>query len=442
MDPNQNSTPNSEEQNQPIVINPQPADVVQPESTPVPEAPKVNDVMAPVAPAPVTDSSDVAQPASPAMPESDVPATEVAAEAEPSQSADTTSDVLAAPVQPELPKKRKSKVKLLVIIIIAVLVLLGASAGAYFGVILPNKPENKLMSAFMHMADQTQTTTTGKIDYQGKGDGASAVAIDYTLLTNADTKQFSLTGDVGVSGVSVPFDARYVEENMYMKVSGLESIGKLLGGVGGEETTQQLGETFSSVNDKWFVIDRSMMQGSEESKCSLAVDLKLNDDDMDKIYQAYKKHPIFAIKGQSAADVSGVSTTKFELDPASSDVAKSFAKEIESISIIDNLKKCTQAANDKSLDDATDDLAQNQENAQIFVYVTADNQMKKLEVVTEDDAYKATVSAEFAFGEVKIEKPADAKPVQELLGLLMGGISLDQGMTDGSESGVLDAISL
>lgn len=351
---------------------------------------------------------------------------------------------------PSATKKSKSKLKLLLLAVVAILVIAGASAGAYFGVILPNKPEAKVFQGFMHLADQTKLMTKGRIDVENKKSSSAvkAVAIDYTMQGDSEAKAFDLSTKIGVMGITIPMDMRYIEEDMYIKVSGLESLIKVAssGSPNSLDDSPEAKQIINEIDDKWFVINRSLIQESTEASCTASVDLKLTDEDLKKIEEAYRKNPLFSVKSQSEADVDGTKTTKFELDPTDEESANNFGKEIESITIIENLKKCLGESNLTDSADSTSAATTGESKPQLFVYLTDDKQIKKLEILSDEDEMKMSFTAIFDYGNVTIQKPEDAKPLQDLLTMLMGDSAMP-GMTNSSSGAGLggdlfDAINL
>lgn len=464
MDEKQNSTTPNSTGPQPTVINPS-TESTEASSTPI-ASPSVSvPSESPAVPAPPKTPSE---PAAPVTPDVVSPAQSQSSETKPSVVVSTVPETEKVPLSspdatqpPQVPqnaplaatpaaKQGRSKLKLLLIALVGILLLAGASAGAYFGVIIPNKPEHKLLQGFLHLAEQTKLTTKGKIDISLKDDSSpvKSIAIDYTAQSDTEAKHFDVSSKVGVMGVTVPFDMRYVEEDVYLKVAGIDGLVKAFSS--GGATAPQAGSQFESVakqiDDKWFVINRSLLQESEETSCSLATDWKLTDEDMDKIKNAYRKNPLFTVKGQSDADVDGVKTTKFEVDPASEETAKNFGKDVESLSIVENLKKCTKDSNSADVQEKTDELAEEQDKAQIFVYLTRDKKIKKLEIIVDNEGTKANITAIFDHGVADIQKPEDARPIQDLMAILMTGSGMPD-MTNTSSgaglgTGLFDAISL
>lgn len=313
--------------------------------------------------------------------------------------------------------KLAGRKKLLAIIALVIVVIGGVGAAAYYGVIVPNKPQNKLVTALTNLTKQESMHIDGKIDYADKRSGGQSFSMDFAIDSDLAKQQLGLSGDLGVKGASILYDLRYIDKNIYIKVGGLDGISSILGS---NPQAAQYGALLSRINNKWYVVDRSLIQASPEASCSADVSWMLTDDDRDKIKAAYEKYPLFTIKGQTSADVDGVATTKMELDPGSDETAQSFGKELESLSMISKFKEC--AKNTGAGDQFNNDQADSEDSkGKFFVYITSDKQVKKIELSADDETLKVAISLTFDFKDVVIEKPEGALPFQEILGGLYSG---------------------
>src|SRR5262245_9196840 len=70
-----------------------------------------------------------------------------------------------------LPPKKGGKFKKVALVLGAVLIVGGASAAAYVGVILPNKPENVLKQALVNSSQETQVSYKGTVEGNTSKDG-------------------------------------------------------------------------------------------------------------------------------------------------------------------------------------------------------------------------------------------------------------------------------
>lgn len=315
----------------------------------------------------------------------------------------------------------KGRKKLLLCVVLVLVMLAGASATAYYTLVLPNKPDNKLLKAFTKLAGQNQVTVTSKIDYQDKKatSGIKGFTLDFDTGIDLDKTLVGISGKVGVSGTQFPFEMRVVDENIYLKVSGLGSIDNLL--PPGSENDKYL-QTLATLNDQWFVIDRSFSRQMDQSNsCSSSLTFdksNFSEDDINKIKDAYKKHSPLKVKSTSSEQVDGVSTTKMELESADSGTLKKFVDELKSVGSISKLNKCLESA---GVDTAVDQKVKpTNVNYKVHAFVTNDKQLKRLTVEAEDDTRKFNMTFDFSDQIDNVTKPEGAKPIQDLLGGLLG----------------------
>ncbi len=168
-----------------------------------------------------------------------------------------------------------NKKKLLVGITAAVIILLGGSAAAYFGSVVPNKPENvwkkslentgKGYDKLVEYADKKKDTKGGKLTGDYKIDAGGMVA-DGTIESKYDEKTSDSKITLGASGArfelnlltNVPANTRYPD--IYAKVSGLKGLDKVFPAEAGG-----IGESLAAYDNQWFVIDHTIFDQMEKS---------------------------------------------------------------------------------------------------------------------------------------------------------------------------------
>lgn len=375
----------------------------------------------------------VTQPPTPAPVEPASPVTQAAPAPVATPVTDTTPAAAAAPApaspvpQPATPRKNK---KFFVFAAVAAFVLLGGGASAYFGYILPNKPENRMARAFANMVEQKQFKAAGTVDYTPNETGGPGVSVSYAADVNTEKNQFGLSGTVGVNGSQFPYDVRYVDKNIYLKVGGLNAIGDMLAGIGSSAAGDMYANVFRDVNDQWFVVDRSFWQSmGSEANCVTDLTFVFNDQDVDMVKSAYSKHPLFHIENAAADTVDGTAVTRFELKPADGATAKSFAGELEELSIVKNVRDCLEKAgiDEEALDEelAAPLGGSDSETAEgtLSVYLDGSNRIRKIELTVNDESGTTKISQTLTYENVSVSAPEGAKPVQELLGSILGGFS-------------------
>ncbi len=334
-----------------------------------------------------------------------------------------------APVFPPLNNQaKKKKLKPLFIALLALILIGGGSAAAYFGYVVPNKPENKLLSALADLVSQNELVSEGTIDVTTPE--APGVAVNFKSESNVSQNQFALSGTVGVSGAQFPYELRYVDKNIYAKVGGLESLSSL--GLDETNPASSYLSMLAGVNDKWYVVDRSFWSSfGSETSCVTDLSFAFTDDDISKIKAAYKKHPLFTVKSTSQEDVNGTPTTKYAVEPASDAEAIAFAKELETLSVVEKIKSCLKDAGAESvLDEEITDLdTGGTATGNMAIYLTDDNKVKKIDLEAQDSGSTMKMSTTFTYQAVTVSAPEGAEPIQNLLSDLIGGSLIETQLT-------------
>lgn len=174
--------------------------------------------------------------------------------------AQTTGFVTPQPVPvPAAAKKSKKKLVFLSAVGMAVL-LMGGGASAYFGYLVPNKPENIWASAMKNTANgydtllQMSKAQSEASDVSGTFKLTGPAATDGTFHMKTDGKNAELTADAGIVAARVSAEMRMIDaENseypdLYVKLSGLKDAAALIPGAA---------EMVADYDGKWLSMDHS-----------------------------------------------------------------------------------------------------------------------------------------------------------------------------------------
>ncbi|MCA9331281.1 hypothetical protein KC957_04460, partial [Candidatus Saccharibacteria bacterium] len=251
---------------------------------------------------------------------------------QPSTSPEPMDAPSAAQPGPQPTKTKKGRLKVAIIAAVAAVVVLGGSAAAYFGIVVPNQPENKLKKAVENLSKQETLTTKGTIKIDAEGTSAS-IAVN---MLHVDPAQKVALADfaVTVSGVTVPAELRYIDNNVYVKLGDVSTLKALASGYADSQVVDQIA---SKVSNQWIEIDQTLLKqasssadtnmtcSSEETftkaKAAMSESLGLATDDEAKAY---------TISKVSKEDVDGVGTTKLELSLDKTKL-KEFGKKAEEL---------------------------------------------------------------------------------------------------------------
>lgn len=302
-----------------------------PEEKPEPASNEVNAVSTAE---PVAEAAPVAEPAAPV--------------AEP-----TVAEVAA---QADGAAKKKSKKGLVITLIIVFLLLIGAGVGLLVWFMISESPENMLKDALSKVieAENIQTTATIEVDADGQ---KTSVSLD-SVMAGADISgSGSIKTQYNGVDITLNFAAAYSKDGAaYFKFEGLkDSLKGLYGdtsssdeddeyGLGALATliSNMLGAIVEGIEGDWYKVTASDLKGAlanEQMSCVLENLKSVNSKDTKKkIAEAFGKHQFIKVDGdKKIEEKDGV---KFIVAKSDEAVAKEFAKELENIDGIKNLKAC------------------------------------------------------------------------------------------------------
>ncbi len=141
-----------------------------------------------------------------------------------------------------------------------------ASAGAYFGYILPNKPENIWKTSLNRSSKLFEKIISIDEGQDLKGYSIKgSVALSSELMSadmNIDFKTYESEGqgtmDIGASGQRINFEFKGLDvENsdapdIYMKVNGIKGLGSFFG--------EDVGNRVDALDSQWLVIDHTLFE--------------------------------------------------------------------------------------------------------------------------------------------------------------------------------------
>lgn len=157
---------------------------------------------------------------------------------------------------------KKSKKKLVFLSAVGMCVLLfGGAASAYFGYLVPNKPENVWASAMKNTANgydtlvQMSKTQSEASDMSGSFKVTGSAATDGNFHVKTDGKNAEMTVDAGIAAARVSAEMRMIDAanseypDMYIKLTGLKDAAALIPGAA---------EMADQYDGKWLSADHSL----------------------------------------------------------------------------------------------------------------------------------------------------------------------------------------
>lgn len=183
------------------------------------------------------------------------------------------------------------KRKLFVGGLVAALLLMGAGAGAYYGVVVPNQPENVWKTALNRTADGydklvVSATEDKKIkgyDIAGNYKLEGSFATDGTIEGYTNGNDLVLKADVGAVTTRINAEVRTIKTpnslnpDIYVKATGLKGLGDIAGP----------GSSLESLENQWYVIDHTLLDNLQSGVVEGAKPTdSLTRDDIKQIAQA------------------------------------------------------------------------------------------------------------------------------------------------------------
>jgi hypothetical protein len=158
--------------------------------------------------------------------------------------------------------------------------LVAALAGAYFGYIVPNKPENVWNTALVNTGKIYDTltdfaTTQPKTETGSTVDGSysfkGAIVSDGTFTGKSGNGDSQFVANISASGLKLALELRTIQSSagspdLYVKANGLKGLGELLGG--GDPGVAQV---FDGLNNQWYVVDHTLFDQLSGSKADVTM---------------------------------------------------------------------------------------------------------------------------------------------------------------------------
>lgn len=337
-----------------------------------------------------------------------------------------TKTAIEAPasVKPATPSKKK-KIGLMVGLVSGLVVLLGGGAGAYYGVIAPNKPENVLKTALSNTLNQNKIQYDGKLSYESTDKNSSVKAVNASFKGAADLEAsaYSSIMEVTASGVKIPLEVRLVEKNLYAKIGDLSTLKGLVQSAS-PEYAALVEELNKKLANQWLEIDETLLK-QMKADCALDTNLTLTKDDIALIEKRYQEIPFARVKSDNDETLNGRTTIKYELELDNNKGAE-FGKDLNELSIVKKLKNC-----DPQVSKLDSNKLENNGTTPITIWVDkASKQIVKLAGKSspqdeQKNKFKADFEVTMQYGQVSISKPEGSKPLMEVVGdlrqMLEGG---------------------
>ncbi len=290
----------------------------------------------------------------------------------------------------------------------AVLVVGGIGAAAYYGIVVPNKPENVLKSSVKNLLEADQSSGSGKATMSGKD--IPGITVGYSLQTDKTKPAAAGKVDASVSGVNIPFEFVVIDKSAYLKVGDLTTLKGLASGFAGPEAGKMVDKVASSVSNKWIEFDESLIKTVSKNECDV-LGSTISQDELNQIMDIYEKNSFVTIKSTSQDTVDGKKLTKYDLG-LDKNTANSFANDLKQVDIFKKLEKCGGGSGGEAQKEA------DQFNGTTELSVWVDKGAKKIEKIAfKVSDSEATLDADYVFNDkqVSIQKPENSVPAMQVI---------------------------
>lgn len=329
---------------------------------------------------------------------------------------------------------KKKKLTLFAALAAGIVVLIVGSAAAYFGVVVPNKPENLLKTAFSNTASQRKVKFDGRFTYENteKDAPVKAVNVAFNGQSDADLNAFQSEFKVAASGATVSLELRGIDKSIFFKVGDLGSI-KGLAQAAAPAYAAAVDSVNKSVANQWIQVDETLLKQASAG-CALDASFALTDKDIELLQKRYTDVPFADVKSHSDDKVNNRSAIKYEIE-LDDDKAAEYSKGLSELSIVKKMKECNP---DQDTDSDLESLGDS-DITPITIWVDKGNKQivkiagKSTKQDEEKDKFKADYELTMQYGQAAITKPEGAKPFIEVFGglsqllggMLQGGINDD-----------------
>lgn len=314
-------------------------------------------------------------------------------------------------------------------VLAVVLLLVGVGAGAYYGYVLPNKPENVLRQAIKNTSEQDYYNTNTTLNVSSSAENNN-YAYKVIALTNSDVENKTYEAKLALtaSGVDFKLDVRYVNKSAYIKVGDLDTVialaGSAVSGFGdGEQIGSELKKAGDVIEDQWIKVDSTLLDQVKAS-CSLDSDFRLSDSDLALIESQFKKHSFASIDNTSNDKVNENKAIKYSIT-LDVDKLNKFAEDnkLEELSIIKKLKECNKDNDALNPEDLKDKAKQTSKGEKYKFDLWVDTKTKLISRVAANadeqkdvpKGFSGSIDMNLTYDKVSVEEPSDAKSVVQII---------------------------
>lgn len=373
-----------------------------------------------------TETSNVGQNFSPAPTEDQQPQSTSSPEFNQPGAAAVSAPESIAPQK----KSRKKLFIALTCIVVGILLLVGGGAAAYFGYVVPNKPETVLKNATFATLQSEQITFDGELSVKSDEEFGTA-RLEFLSKSDMTSGESDTTMALVIAGAEIQFDVRAIEDDLYIKVGDLTTIESLISialgseGFSDEQTAQissLVDQTSDVIANQWILIDSTLLNQASPD-CSVTESFSFTEADLTLLEDQFVANPFITINETSNETVNDIATKKFDLTIDNVKGA-AYANSLNNLSFVKTLEKCSESISEYDQEVESDQLLQDGTTEMtVWVDTTADR-LHKISIgsITLEGEPDTTVSGDvvMGYGAFSVEVPDDTRPAIDVLADLQG----------------------
>ncbi|MFI5270915.1 MAG: hypothetical protein ACHQT9_02620 [Candidatus Saccharimonadales bacterium] len=234
---------------------------------------------------------------------------------------------------------KKKLLKIVAVALLAIIVIAGGSAGAYYGYILPNKPENILAKSIVNTVEQNKLSYKSTVNINVIDSSATAATIKLNLDGSFDAvaKAADATLTTEASGLSVSVQGRIVNQSLYVRFGDLTQVAKYVSSLYPQYATAA-NLAAKTLSNQWLSIDKTLLASANLS-CITDPSITLSKSDEQTIQNAYMKNTFFKVNSDTVDNVNGQNADKY-MTTIDNNKAAAFINQLEGSDIGKSTKSC------------------------------------------------------------------------------------------------------
>ncbi|HVI69111.1 MAG TPA: hypothetical protein VM581_01505 [Magnetospirillaceae bacterium] len=307
-------------------------------------------------------------------------------------------------------------------IIVAAIVVIAAGAWAAYALFFATTPESLMKDAVKNLSQEK----TFALDFAVGGEGASVTG-NIAATTDGNDKNGEVIVTFGEGSQSVTLSLLTVDGNVFLKGTNIEQVAPLLALYSGNVEAFGSAEFITAlkdVNGKWFEVTKEQLEALAEGDGGSTA-ATVSPQDIKKVIEIYEQHTfVKADKVFADETINGAQSAHFSVK-VDKQQQGAFLEALKAANL------STFKLTDKDIE--TFKTATDSPTATIELWIgRSTKKFTKVKVAGETNGQPIVVTLTTATPPTfdKLERPADARPISELLTILLGASVMPSDLED------------